>query len=434
MLEIFKYIVAGFIITITAVAFALVVLDRKPDFKSWRLYIGVLSSTVLFFAFNYIKISEVKSILNLFMVSILTYFIFKISISKSLFISIVHSILLLTSDILTMVIPLYVFRVDKDYLYKMLAGSILSNLIVCTIFLAFLLMIKKLLKKLFSYNVSSNKQIIIFSILTTVCVFVFFYIGFSNINLDNTLLISIFGMVVFVSILANLIKQKIENSKISEKYDALIEFMKSYEEVIDNQRIEHHENKNQLINIKAKLIDNDKQGSIIKYIDSILNEKTEFKKEKYSKLKYLPANGFKGMFYYKISKAEEIGINVMINISKSVEKSLLHELDTNYYKQLCRIIGVYLDNAIEASIISNAKLIGIEIYCNDIGVCIIISNSYGNLVNKEEINKLRFSTKGKGRGYGLSLVKNIINSNKRFMVETEVTDKLFIQKLIIKKQ
>lgn len=44
------------------------------------------------------------------------------------------------------------------------------------------------------------------------------------------------------------------------------------------------------------------------------------------------------------------------------------------------------------------------------------------------------STKGNDRGHGLLLVRTIIASNKMFENETEITNDLYIQKLIIKKQ
>ena len=137
--------------------------------------------------------------------------------------------------------------------------------------------------------------------------------------------------------------------------------------------------------------------------------------------------------YYKIDRAENMGIKVSISIPKDVSKSLLYDLKGNDYKELCKILGVYLDNAIEASIISDDKNIGIEIYNRQDYVSVIISNSYCGEIDEVSINKTGYSTKGSGRGYGLSLVNKIIQSNPIFENETNVTPKLYIQKLTIKK-
>lgn len=344
----------------------------------------------------------------------------------------VHAILLLATEVICFIILIYLLKLDNSTISNVFAGSILSNVVVCTFFIVLLVILRKPLQKLFAYEISSNIKIAIFSTLSIICVWIFFYIGFSNLENNNALLISVFGMVVFLAILFSLVKQKIDNNKITEKYDSLIEFMNSYEEKIDELRIQSHENKNQLLNIKSKIIDKDKNKNIIEYIDSILNEKVQLDKGKYSKLKYLPSNGFKGMFYYKISKAEELGIKISINISAGIKKSVLHNMNAEDYKQLCRIIGVYLDNAIEASAISNEKLLGIEIYLNNNDVEIIISNSYLGEVDIKNVNEKGYSTKGKSHGYGLSLVKNILENSNIFSSETTTCNGIYTQKLNIK--
>lgn len=433
MSNVFKYAICGFIITLTAIIFGFISLNKKVNFKKPRLYIGIALSTILYVLFNYIEIGELKSILNSLMISLLIWCSVDINITKAIFMSFIHSILLLISEVICFTVLIYILKLDNSYIYNVFAGSILSNIMVFAGFIINLLIMKKPLRKLFNYKMSSNKQIALFTTLTAICVFALFYLGFSNLKLDNALLVSLFGMIVFLIILFGLIKQKIENNKIMEKYDSLMEFMKSYEEVIDEQRIQHHENKNQLINIRSKLVDKDKNKSIINYIDSILDEKLEFNKEKYSKLKNLPSNGLKGLFYYKISKAEEQGIKVSINISEGIDKSILYKINTNDYKQLCRIIGVYLDNAIEASFESLDKLLGIEIYNDTNEVNIIISNSYQK-IDLSKVNKKGYSTKGKGRGYGLSLVNYILTTNKKFETQTEANNNIYMQRLTIKEK
>lgn len=432
MLRIIKYTICSLLVTSTAILFGYIALGKKPNFKNKRLYIGLLGSTILYIVFNYIQVGEIKSIMNFVMNTILFLYVYKISVSKSIFMAFIHALLLLVADILIMVIALLILKVDKTYFYEVFAGTILANFIVVILFLIICLILRKPLQKLFAYEISSNIKIAIFSTLSIICVWIFFYIGFSNLENNNALLISVFGMVVFLAILFSLVKQKIDNNKITEKYDSLIEFMNSYEEKIDELRIQSHENKNQLLNIKSKIIDKDKNKNIIEYIDSILNEKIQLDKGKYSKLKYLPSNGFKGMFYYKISKAEELGIKISINISAGIKKSVLHNMNAEDYKQLCRIIGVYLDNAIEASAISNEKLLGIEIYLNNNDVDIIISNSYLGEVDIKNVNEKGYSTKGNSHGYGLSLVKTILENSDIFSSETTTCNGIYTQKLNIK--
>lgn len=93
-----------------------------------------------------------------------------------------------------------------------------------------------------------------------------------------------------------------------------------------------------------------------------------------------------------------------------------------------------MDNAIEGVELASEKQIGIEMYCNsDEEIIVIISNTYGP-VKPKKAGVTVMSTKGNDRGHGLLLVRTIIASNKMFENETEITNDLYIQKLIIKKQ
>ena len=220
-----------------------------------------------------------------------------------------------------------------------------------------------------------------------------------------------------------------DNENVSKKYDGLLDVMKNYESDIEEQRTLRHETKNEFATIKCKLQDKEDNGSIIEYIDSVIGDKGKVSTTKYSKFKYLPSNGLKGFFYYKFLEAENKGINVSVNISKQIENSFLKDVDTKDFKDLARIIGVYLDNAIEASFTSKDKKLGIEMYLINEKVEIIITNTFNNEINLDKIGKESFSTKGKNRGHGLLLVKKILSENNMFEAKNETRNNIYIQTL-----
>lgn len=237
-------------------------------------------------------------------------------------------------------------------------------------------------------------------------------------------------IVIFVSFY-----QTYKNNELAVKYDKLLDFIKKYETEIDKQRTLRHETKNQLLTIKSKLIDKDKTDNVIKYIDEIINDNDMvICHSEYSRLKYLPSNGIKGLFYFKVSEANDRKISVNINISKEIKNSYISKLSPITFNQLGKILGIFLDNAIEGVELASEKQIGIEMYCNnDEEIIVIISNTYGP-VKPKKAGVTVMSTKGNDRGHGLLLVRTIIASNKMFENETEITNDLYIQKLIIKKQ
>lgn len=436
MLENISRIIGGILISSIGLVFGYLLSNEKFTKKKIAITVIIIIAYSIGYNFIYYNVSNsMRGIINFAINTLIFKFLFDFKLSKAIFVSFLHSILLLASEMLCLIILFFFTNINNGYIYNIMAGGIIGNVLVCTVFIFLAIALRKPLKKLLSSRVTQNTRIITYIILTICCVAVFFFFAITGMNNSNTksFFIGSFAIIVFITILFSFIKQNIKNERLTKEYDNLIDFVKEYEMIIENQRIDRHENKNTLVNIKSKLIDKSKRNDIIEYIDSILKEKTTFSKEKYAKLGYLPSNGLKGLFYYKIDRAENMGIKVSISIPKDVSKSLLYDLKGNDYKELCKILGVYLDNAIEASIISDDKNIGIEIYNRQDYVSVIISNSYCGEIDEVSINKTGYSTKGSGRGYGLSLVNKIIKSNPIFENETNVTPKLYIQKLTIKK-
>lgn len=436
MLENISRIIGGILISSIGLVFGYLLSNEKFTKKKIAITVIIIIAYSIGYNFIYYNVgNSMRGIINFAINTLIFKFLFNFKLFKAIFVSFLHSILLLASEMLCLIILFFFTNISNGYIYNIMAGGIIGNVLVCTVFIFLAIALRKPLKKLLSSRVTQNTRIITYIILTICCIAFFFFFAITSMNNSNTksFFIGSFAIIVFITILFSFIKQNIKNERLTKEYDNLIDFVKEYEMIIENQRIDRHENKNTLVNIKSKLIDKSKRNDIIEYIDSILKEKTTFSKEKYAKLGYLPSNGLKGLFYYKIDRAENMGIKVSISIPKDVSKSLLYDLKGNDYKELCKIIGVYLDNAIEASIISDDKNIGIEIYNRQDYVSVIISNSYCGEIDEVSINKTGYSTKGSGRGYGLSLVNKIIKSNPIFENETNVTPKLYIQKLTIKK-
>lgn len=393
------------------------------------ILLGFILLNILVFKYT---TGTIKTIITCLLYSSLFFSIFKIKLSKSIFTSIVYVILLIIPDLLTLVGAIYIFRVSKEVYYSNIASSALCNLFVCSGILLLTIILRKSLKKLINYNLSTNKKIIVMSSITLVMLAIFFYNLIKTFEFNNNIITYLVIIVMLICILLYLFKQKIENEKISKKYDELLDVMKSYESDIEEQRTLRHETKNEFATIKCKLQDKEDNKTIIEYIDSVIGEKEKAGSTKYSKFKYLPSNGLKGFFYYKFIEAEKKGINVSINISKQIENSFLKDIETKDFKDLARIIGVYLDNAIEASSTSEDKKLGIEMYLIKEKIEIIITNTFNNEINLDKIGKESFSTKGKHRGHGLLLVNKILSENNMFEAKNEIRGNIYIQSLKIK--
>lgn len=393
------------------------------------ILLGFILLNILVFKYT---TGTIKTIITCLLYSSLFFCIFNIKLSKSVFTSIVYVILLVIPDLLILSTAIYILGISKEYYYSDFASSLLGNISVCLCLVIITYVLKKPLKKLINYNLSTNKKIIVMSSITLVMLAIFFYNLIKTFEFNNNIITYLVIIVMLICILLYLFKQKIENEKISKKYDELLDVMKSYESDIEEQRTLRHETKNEFATIKCKLQYKEDNKTIIEYIDSVIGEKEKAGSTKYSKFKYLPSNGLKGFFYYKFIEAEKKGINVSINISKQIENSFLKDIETKDFKDLARIIGVYLDNAIEASSTSEDKKLGIEMYLIKEKIEIIITNTFNNEINLDKIGKESFSTKGKHRGHGLLLVNKILSENNMFEAKNEIRGNIYIQSLKIK--
>jgi len=434
MLESIDLIGGSFVLIVSSLIFAYILLEPK-NFKITidKIMTIVLGIIIYSIIANYTD-ETIKTLCLCCLYINLFRKVYKINYYDAILLTFMYIILMIIPDIIFTVFSIVILEIEPEVFYTQFAEKILATTIVSILFIIMIYIFRNLLRKLVKIKTNINKEIIIYTILTLGCVLVVFYNATADIKIiSSNLLISIIIMLIFVIILYSLIKQKMENDKIVEKYDKLLEFIKKYEIAIEEQRSMRHESKNQLITVKSKVLNKEKGEEIIKYVDSILKDHKAYKEDKYGKFQYLPVNGIKGLFYYKSIEAEEKEIKLSINIGKRVENSVMSKLSTEDFKQLGRLIGVYLDNAIEASSISEEKKMGIEIYMHEDNVIVIIMNTYAGVIDTESVGKVRYSTKGNNRGYGLMLVNKILSTSKRFESERTVTDKLYIQKLIIKK-
>ena len=414
--------------------FSKIILNKTIQVSKLRLSINLLVSAIIY---TIIMIYFKGTIKTMFVISIMYLFnkdIFKKSFKKTMFIIILYMLILLLLDLGVLLFVTEVLNISKEFYYSEFAGSILANLLILLLILVTTLTTKKLLRKIINTNIETNVKIIIFSILTLICSTMFLYTTVREFRFSNDILLYLVSIIVLVTVLFSLIKQTIENNKLTNEYDKLLEFMTTYENEIENQRILRHEIKNEFRTIRAKLSDNQENKEIIEYIDEIVKDKYEINKEKYAKFGQLPPNGIKGLCYFKTQEAEEKGIKISINISKRIKETSIYNLNIKEQRDFGRIIGVFLDNAIEASIESEEKQLGIEAYSSKENNCkIIITNTFQNNIEISKIGKERFSTKGKTRRHGLLLVKQLVDKNKIFTTKTEIQGNLYIQTIEIKK-
>lgn len=133
----------------------------------------------------------------------------------------------------------------------------------------------------------------------------------------------------------------------------------------------------------------------------------------------------KGVFLEKMKTMQEEEIHWELEVLKPFEKTRMRNTD------LCRCLGILLDNAMEEVRGKNDGLIHIMISSQSGYTTVRVKNTLYSAVDFHKIGTPGYSTKGKGRGIGLANYKKILEKYEKTLPITTIQDGCFIQELKI---
>ncbi len=310
---------------------------------------------------------------------------------------------------------------------------LLCNIVICTITIL-IINIKPLKKWITSFvsNLNERSKFSTFFLfaLSVIVIFYAFYNISINYHWSEQYFINALIIVTYVVIILIFFKERNDYSNLMIQYDCLFDYFKELEDSIDEISLNNHECKNQLAVLKG-YIEMNKKKEALKYINDLNSTLNAEDQMVTANLKNIPKGGIKGLLYYKIITAKNKKVSVVLDISDHVTK-YLKRLTYEENKILSKVLGVYIDNAIEAVLETRKKVLTIEIYNIDNDINIAISNKFKN--NNVEIGKISqkgYTTKGSGHGKGLYLINKIVKREKWFTTERRIIDNCYIQKITI---
>lgn len=354
---------------------------------------------------------------------------FKKTISKVLLVALVLYLCLFTSEVIVVLITSVITNA-LNHSMLFIKNNIVMNVLIAILNIIIVTLGKEKLIALVRNNSVEKKsyKIVIFIILVTLALLVF-KIPFNEWSFNIDFIITMIILLCFCFIGLFLLKQKADIQKNISMYQQLAEYSNITNDVLEEYRIVTHEHKNQLLIIRSMLENKDKD--INDYVDNLLEKREGIKYKWIGDLNHLPLSGLKGLINYKILEMESLNLNKVISISKEISKIKLDKLPIKQKDNLYSIIGVYLDNAIQAAKESKEKEINIEIYKESKELVIIIANTYKGSIDIEKISNYGYTTKGKNHGIGLHIVKNIVQRETIYDAKTYMLDNYFVQEIRI---
>ncbi len=408
-------------------------LGIKIDLKNHKYLIKqILFSFSLLL--NYYFINTFARVIPLIIILIIfSFVILRKSIKECCVLSFISEIVLIISEFVFMIIIQITYTNNASEMLNSFAGKLITNIVVSLIAI---LIVKipfvtkiynKVIKLLDSINDYVLVSIVIVILISLNLIFSYFY---QAINPSIMLLINSFICFIYIFICFSFLKAKNDYFKINNKYNNTLNSLKEYEDILDVYRVSSHENKNQLLMIRNMILKEEK--GIPEYIDKIIDNKIKDDEKLMFDTNKIPAGGLRAVVYSKLLVMKDEKIDFKLIVDRKVRTVELIELGEDLMLDVCRVTGVFLDNAIEEVRNNDNKKIIVELFTDEDKLCIKISNNFSGSINIEKMYDKGYTTKSNGHGYGLSLVKEILDKNNKLSNLTSVEKDMFTQLLEIK--
>ena len=419
-----------FINDIAEIYIANSIVNKKINYKNKKIYF-IYCFMVLLTSLNYVFSNNLyKPLITLLIMFIITKLLFNYNIKRNFVISFLMFIVTIISELIFSISIVFLKKLDNQTYIEIYQGQIISNVIISFIMLLFSK--NRILNFLYNKiciivkNISLNKTITFLGLIV-VCSSFLFYMSYYNKNNFFSLFVNFLIVTAYFIIVIMIIKKESSYNKIHSKYVIMIDELKEYENIINEYRIINHENKNQLLSIKGMT----RNKKVNEYIDEMINNKSSNNKRLLDQALLIPTGGLRGLLYSKLIQMKDKNIDYNLNIDRKVNNNLMKKIDSKEMIDICQIVGVFIDNSIEAVENLDNRNIIINIY-DENGFVIEIINNYKSNIKINRIDKVGYTTKGTNHGYGLALVNKIISKNKNFSNEREVSKNMFKQKLVVK--
>lgn len=398
------------------------------NFKNIIVYFLILIPFILLTCFSFVGIP--KLIINITATIFALYFsIFKKDISNSVYYTIAYNLFAATIEILLSLIFVGLLKFDINAYEKFSFSLLLFSVLNCS--LVYLISkIKLFTNSIQKFNkiVSQNNKDWIYIIICIILVVLLITFNKYNLKSNVDFYINIFITIFMFLSIIYVVYNKIQKKAFENKYNEVMEYVTRYEKIINEQGKKNHEYNNQLMVLKGYL---DKPDRLKDYLELIIGEHKTGQNSTVKQLGFLPDGGIKGLLYHKLSKMEEEGIKSYLYVDQGMQELSEDIFDIKTCQDITKILGVFIDNAIDASSKADQKEIEIDFKVQKDCLIISVANTYDNKTDVNKIGKKGYSTKGAGHGFGLSIVKDISKNNPNIESFSDVSDSKFKQTVLI---
>lgn len=272
------------------------------------------------------------------------------------------------------------------------------------------------------------------------CLFIFLfniaigdYIGYSRSVITFNCILFACYFIISTILIVNIIKSHMEKVNLDirqDSYNRLQEYTNQIENMYSSLRSFKHDYSNIMLSMSGYIEANDMDG-LKEYFDKEilpLSKKITKNTAHINQLMNIKTTELKSIISSKLLYAIELNINVNIEVTDEIVSLPIDTLD------LCRVIGIFLDNAIEATLETDQPSIRFALINLETEYIFVISNTFLEKgIPYAALAKPNVSTKGANRGIGLYNAHEIISRYNHAFLDTEIQDRIFVQRLQLSK-
>lgn len=224
--------------------------------------------------------------------------------------------------------------------------------------------------------------------------------------------------------------KKNKEKELQESKDNQLKNLTSYSHHIESLYKEirsfRHDYTNILVSLNESIKKRDMDG-VERIYNAVLKESDKsFYNSQYdiAKLVHLKNLAMKSVVSAKLIEAQNRGIDVSVEIAEPIGTPQINLVD------FITILSVFLDNAIEAAVNAESPRISFTYFQENENKILVIYNTTADYkIPTKNIFQYGVSTKGEGRGIGLSNVKQILSKYPKVTLETKSIDHEFTHEL-----
>lgn len=348
------------------------------------------------------------------------------------------SVVMIVNIIADHIATFFLSSIFQIHVLESITTDILFYLLLSFIFsLGIILIIRKFYESN-SQFLTSEKGKKSFTLAITTILFVFYLNVFfelvsgnqKNIVELNLLFFAVILLVSGISIASYI--QSIKRNYETEQRRLEFEMMRTYTTNLEQQYSEirkfRHDYQNILTSLEGYILKKDYTNLENYFFENIKPTGKQIQQNNFvlRDLSKMKLENIKSLVAAKASLAQEKNIEVVLEIAEPIDFINISSVT------LVRMLGIILDNAIEATEDLEDKQLVLAFIKNKNSVHIVVENTcLFNLPKFHILKKEGYSSKGENRGLGLSNLQELVNSAPNCTLMTRIKDNRFHQSLTI---